>query len=185
MEKQNIIKTTGLLAACACLLAAMPTMMPLQQVTIEAAQNTISEEEATVIVLMDAGLESSNLRKYKINLKEKKQKKEYKIRFISGNFKYKYKLDAYSGKIKEKELERISINSADASKNIGKDTAKSIALYAAGVKESDISNLKVKQEEENHFKIYKVEFENSKYEYEYEIDAYTGIILEVDLEAVK
>ena len=184
MKKQSMIKTKILLAACTCLLTAMPGGMPRQQVTAEAAQNTISEEEANVIVFMDAGLEDSKIRKYKVKLEGKKKKKEYEIRFVSGDFKYKYELDAYSGKIKEKDLDRISISSTDASKDIGKDTAKSIALRAAGVKESDVSNLKVKQKKENNFKVYAVEFETSAYEYEYEIDVYTGKILEEDLEAV-
>ena len=94
MKKQSIIKTTGLVVACACLLAGAPSTAPQQQVTVEAAQSTITKEEAKAIVLKDAGVESSAIQKYKAKLEGKKKKKEYEIRFYSGDFKYEYELNA-------------------------------------------------------------------------------------------
>ena len=57
-----------------------------------------------------------------------------------------------------------------------------IALHHAGVAQADICDLSCKLEEENGVMIYQVEFEHGQYEYEYEIDAKSGKILDVDID---
>lgn len=57
-----------------------------------------------------------------------------------------------------------------------------IALDHAGVAQADICDLSCKLEEENGVMIYQVEFEHGQYEYEYEIDAKSGKILDVDID---
>lgn len=57
-----------------------------------------------------------------------------------------------------------------------------IALRHAGLKQADICDLSCKLEEENGVMIYQVEFEHGQYEYEYEIDAKSGKILDVDID---
>lgn len=65
---------------------------------------------------------------------------------------------------------------------IGVNAAKEIALAHAGLKTGDISKLEVELEKENGLMIYEVEFKYSGYEYEYEINAVTGKILEWERE---
>lgn len=57
-----------------------------------------------------------------------------------------------------------------------------IALDHAGVAQADICDLSCKLEEENGVMIYQVEFEHGQYECEYEIDAKSGKILDVDID---
>ncbi len=57
-----------------------------------------------------------------------------------------------------------------------------IALRHAGLKQSDICDLSCKLEEDDGVMIYQVEFEHGRYEYEYEIDAKTGKILDAEVD---
>ena len=57
-----------------------------------------------------------------------------------------------------------------------------IALRHAGLKQADICDLSCKLEEDDGVMIYQVEFEHGRYEYEYEIDAKSGKILDVDID---
>ena len=57
-----------------------------------------------------------------------------------------------------------------------------IAVDAAKVSRADISDLSCKLEEDDGVMIYQVEFEHGRYEYEYEIDAKTGKILDVEID---
>ena len=57
-----------------------------------------------------------------------------------------------------------------------------IALRHAGLKQADICDLSCKLEEDNGVMIYQVEFEHGRYEYEYEIDAKTGKILDAEVD---
>ena len=67
---------------------------------------------------------------------------------------------------------------------IGKSEAKNIALADSGLSASDISNSKVKLDYENGSWEYEVEFYdyNNGKEYDYEIKASDGTILEKDIE---
>ena len=57
-----------------------------------------------------------------------------------------------------------------------------IAVDAAKVDRSDIWDLSCELENEDGVMIYQVEFEHGQYEYEYDIDAKTGKILDVEID---
>ena len=65
---------------------------------------------------------------------------------------------------------------------IPRNDAIQIAVDAAKVSRSDIWNQSCELEEENGVMIYQVEFEHGRYEYEYDIDAKTGTILDVEVD---
>ena len=66
---------------------------------------------------------------------------------------------------------------------ITKADAKRIALEDAGLAEQDVTIKKCKLDFDDGVKMYDVEFRNAEgYEYEYEIDAGTGKILDKDVE---
>ena len=71
-----------------------------------------------------------------------------------------------------------SLNTFAANNYIGVEKAKSIALKDAGV--SGATFVKAKLETEDGVKVYDVEFYKGNVEYDYEIDAITGKILEKD-----
>ena len=63
---------------------------------------------------------------------------------------------------------------------IGTSRAKEIALAHAGLSESAVNGLKVELDREDGRQQYEVEFKAGGYEYDYEIDAVNGTILEWD-----
>ena len=62
------------------------------------------------------------------------------------------------------------------------DQAKSIALKHAGLSASNVSFTKAKLEKDDGLRKYEIEFVKGNAEYEYEIDAATGSILEYDID---
>lgn len=65
---------------------------------------------------------------------------------------------------------------------IGEDRAAEIALKDAGLTESQVSRLKVKLKVDDGTWYYDVKFETIALEYDYEIEAYAGAILEKDID---
>lgn len=68
----------------------------------------------------------------------------------------------------------------DASNVITEDEAKKVALEHAGIKESDVTNLKIKLDTEDGIKEYEVEFFSGNTEYDYDINAISGEIISFD-----
>ena len=60
---------------------------------------------------------------------------------------------------------------------IGESKAIKIALKKAGFKRSQVRKLKVEKDREHGHKVYEVEFHKGRYEYEYNIDRYTGKVV--------
>ena len=75
-------------------------------------------------------------------------------------------------------------NTNNTSKYIGDAKAKQIALSDAGLKENEISDLSVEfdNDDDNDKTIYEVGFKNGQQEYDYDIDATTGKILDKNVE---
>lgn len=65
---------------------------------------------------------------------------------------------------------------------IGVDKAKSIALKHAGKSASSVSFTKAKLDKDDGKVVYEIEFRSGRTEYEYDIDAYSGKILEYDID---
>ena len=63
---------------------------------------------------------------------------------------------------------------------ITEDEARTAALADAGVSESDVTRIRVKQDWDDGRHIYEVEFYVGREEYDYDIDADTGVILSMD-----
>jgi uncharacterized membrane protein YkoI len=158
------------------------------------AANYIGETKAKSIALENAGITESQTAAMKLHLDSEHKTMVYDIEFYSGNTKYDYEIDAVSGQILElsREIKQNKTaqqtgngkgdNSAAAGQYIGEEKAKSIALSAAGVSETDTRKMKAKLDREHGMMVYEVEFKSGQMEYEYEIDAVSGAILESDVE---
>ena len=68
---------------------------------------------------------------------------------------------------------------------IGSDKAQDAALKAAGLKESQVKNLKTEMDCEKGVMVYEVEFNANGTEYEYEINALTGEVVKTETEAAE
>ena len=110
---------------------------------------------------------------------------------------FEYLVDAYTGKVLSGQKDLPTTVSAQneaakpsgqkpapsgAAQDIGYAKAKSIALNHAGVSESKAYDMDIELDEEDGKLVYEVEFKSGGMEYDYEIDAATGTILQQEAE---
>ncbi len=152
-------------------------------VVSEPAADQITLAEAQAIALKDASASSDT--KAKVELDEDDGVLYYDVEFISSNKEYDYDISAQTGKILDKsvenrESEKPAENKPAESKpvesNLTVDAAKSIALNDAKVTKATF--IKAELDRDDGVSIYEIEFVADGYEYEYEINASTGSILD-------
>ena len=192
MKKISTLSILGILGA---------TVLSGSLMTFAANSSYIGLEKAKSIALKDAGVSGVTFVKAKLDSDD--GVRVYDIEFYKDNVEYDYEIDAATGQILEKDLDienytipqnkNNKINNLNDSNNsdntntankqntaadIGVERAKSIALRDAGV--SGVTVVKAKLDYENGGRVYDVEFYKGNVEYDYEIDAATGKILEKD-----
>ncbi len=134
----------------------------------------ITKNKAKSIALKHAGVSSKNASFTKVILD--KDDMEYDIEFTAGGVEYDYEINAATGKIESASKEAAP--SPTVSQTISKAKAQSTALSHAGLSSGDVTGLKVTLDEDDGKYKYEVEFKNGRTEYEYEIDAATGKIID-------
>ena len=158
----------------------------------------IGLERAKAIALSDAGLSAAS-----VTFTEAKQDLDdgvpnYDLDFYTATHEYDYEIDAQTGAIMDKSVEvnehavRETKTAATAAPTaaatevsrgfIGVDRAKSIALGHAGVSASSVSFSKAKLDDDDGRGVYEIEFYVGNTEYDYKIDAYSGGIIEYDID---
>lgn len=146
----------------------------------------ITKAKAKSIALKHAGVSSSTATFVTAKLDYEDGKQVYEIEFYSGNTEYDYEILASNGKIisYDKDIENYKIprKNTSSSTYIGKAKAKSIALKDAGVSASSATFTKTKLDYEDGIRVYEIEFYTNSAEYEYEINAKTGKIRDMDVE---
>lgn len=169
----------------------------------------IGEAKAKQIALNHAGLSEATVSFIKVEQEYEKGRVIYEVEFGTADMKYEYEIDAITGNIIEVEQEQrkqsqgssssttpsnqgtssqgssssgSATDSSTTESYIGEEKAIQIALNHAGFSRSAVRSLEVEREYEKGRLIYEVEFKHGGYEYEYEIDAVTGRILEVEKE---
>ena len=151
--------------------------------------SNITLSEAKTIALKDAGVSSSKATFTKAKKDYDDGVSYYEIEFYTSSYEYEYEI-SLKGKILSVDKDPRKTGSGDSTskpdetKYIGVDKAKSIALNHAGLSSSSVKFTKAKLEKEDGRMVYEIEFETSKYEYEYEIDAKTGKIISHDVEGL-
>ncbi len=103
----------------------------------------------------------------------------YEIEAVDGNGKYEYLVDAASGEVTLKELHAAE-NPAESGL-IGEERALEIALEHFTLTAKEVRIDKVKLDEDDGRLIYEVEFQVKSLEYELEIDAKTGRVLDYEV----
>lgn len=125
---------------------------------------------------------------------ESKAPAYYKVEFAAGNISYKYEIDLYTGEVLNYKTVQLDYsypptsagstdsdgsNASGSITDIGQDAAKQAAFTHAGISETQVSKLKIKQDRKDGRLQYKVEFKCGKEKYKYTIDAATGNILKI------
>lgn len=164
-----------------------------------AASSYIGEAKAKEIALSHAGVSESNVRNYRVDLDTDDGVAVYDIDFDSGNYEYDYEINARTGAVIKSERDRdddannngsvaattrktSAATTAATAANIGEAKAKEIAFEHAGVQSSNVRELEVERDRDNGVSLYEISFKSGGYEYEYEINAKTGSILQHERE---
>ncbi|MFQ9289824.1 MAG: sigma-70 family RNA polymerase sigma factor [Oscillospiraceae bacterium] len=166
----------------------------------------IGMERALEIALLTCGQSADQLTKQEVDaeLDEVPAHYEVELEDRSGT-EYEYRIDAYTGAVLTSYVEPDGhddvddhddhdddhddddddaqpTGSAQPTGQIGHAAAKAAALTHAGVSESQAYDTDVELDDEDGRWVYEVEFKADDMEYEYVIDAYTGAVLEYDME---
>lgn len=162
------------------------------------SENKITKAKAKEIALTHAGVSASKATFVQAKLDSEDGVQVYEVEFYSGSTEYDYEINAKTGEILsfDKDIEDFTIpkkpaDSSDAAQTkpssdyIGVDKAKSIALNNAGLSASSVTFTKAKLDREDGIRVYEIEFYTDTKEYDYEINAKTGKILDKDVEYIE
>ena len=166
----------------------------------------VGEETAKEAAVKHAGLTLLDAKFERTELDKEDGKVVYEVEFRVGDYEYDYEIDAYTAEVvkSEKEYDPVkkpatpdtpvapdtpatpdtpAVPEAPAAPElIGADRAKQIALEHAGVDADKARFDGVELDKEKGKTVYEVDFEVGSYEYEYEIDAYSGEIVKHEKE---
>ena len=146
------------------------------------AKAYIGEAKAKEIALQHAQVAEKDIFNYEWELDGDNGIMVYEIEFNVSDYEYDYEINATSGAIiknaKERDNDSNLLNSAAGADLISADEAKAIALKNAGVSESDLTGYSIDLDNEYGVMQYEIEFKSGGYEYDYEINAATGEILQ-------
>lgn len=146
------------------------------------AKGFISIDSAKNAALKHAGLKASDVEFKKAKLDTDDRFAHYDIEFVSNGIEYDYEINAQSGKVGDFDREKYVVErtrpAVDTSSFISASEAKSIAFKRAGVNSSDVSRVKCQLDTDDMFAHYEIEFISGNYEYDFDINAKTGKIIE-------
>ena len=161
---------------------------PQTESTTSAVSSQISIEEAKNIALSDAGVSSSAATFTKSKLDIDDGVYVYDIEFYTSDREYDYEINRDTGAVRSKSFESFNNGTSqgtingDLSAYISLDEAKTIAVNKAGVSISNVTFKKAKMDHDDGRMVYEMEFYRGRTEYECEIDASTGTVLDFDFD---
>ncbi len=142
----------------------------------------ISLAAAKEAALNDAGVSASEAYFTREKLDRENGALVYELEFYTQTYEYEYEIDAATGVIRSKKSEPISGGAASSGSGslIDAEKAKATAAGHAGLSASDVAFSKVELEREDGRMIYEIEFHKNGMEYECEIDAATGAVIQYE-----
>ena len=161
--------------------------------TNQTTQNPVAEltaQEAEAIATAHAQVESTEVTRFHTELDYDGGVYKYEIEFVSGGAEYEYKVNAKTGEILHSKVEEKPTAQEPASatqqpattEKLTREQAQEIALKHAGLTKDQVSRLQVEFDYDDGRPEYSVEFRYNGWEYDYEIHAQTGKILDWDKE---
>ena len=145
------------------------------------SESNISEDEAKAIALSDAGVTEDKLTNIRITQDLDDGVSVYDVEFYIGNQEYDYEIDASNGTIRSQDTDiedDFSNSSSDntASSVISLEEASKIVL--AKVEGATEKHIRIALDTDDGQQIYEGEIRYNGMEYEFELNAKTGDILE-------
>lgn len=147
----------------------------------------ISIEEAKDIALKHANLASDKVTFIKTESNSDNGVEEYDIEFYHENTEYDYEINATTGEIIEydndvKDYDITNDQNSNGAVKISMEEAKNIALNHANLISNQVTFIKTESDSDNGVEKYDIEFNYQNVEYNYEINAATGQIIEYNQE---
>lgn len=148
----------------------------------------ISADQAKEIALKHAGVHQGEINMIKVERDFDHGIYEYEIEFWKNGTEYDYTINADTGAIiKHKQEMKYHHNTPQQSQQtqgsrISGEQATNIALSHANLTHDQIKFLNCRPKVDDGREIYDIKFWKGFTEYEYEIDALTGTILEMDID---
>ncbi len=137
----------------------------------------ISHERAKEIVFIHAGVGIEGVQNLEIELEHDDGVKKYEIEFSANGIEYEYEINAVTGTIIKFEADKNEDPDITVS-IISKEEAKTKALEHSKADPSKVRFEKIELETDEGRVSYEVEFTVNGIEYEYDIDAYSGEIMD-------
>lgn len=165
---------------------AQAQLMP--ESTATPVQAGVAAQEAEDTALTHAGVARTQAERLHSRLDSEDGRLVYEVDFVFEGVEYDYEIDAATGQVVKWSSERddtpaaVQAPSASPASDgyIGKDKATEIALAkVSGATESDV---RIKLDQDDGRAVYEGEIRHGGMEYDFEIDALTGKILEWDAE---
>lgn len=145
----------------------------------------LTEVEARAKALAHAGIAESQATFTKTKLDYEDGRQVYDVEFYANSTEYDYEIDAQTGEVVSysQDVKAAASTSTSTGTTLTQDEAQAIAL--AQVSGADASHVtKCKLDRDDGRTVYEVEIRYNAMEYDFEIDAYTGTILERDVESI-
>lgn len=145
----------------------------------------ITIEEAKEIAFSHAAVNAKDAKIEDLDFEIDDGVKMYEIEFDANGYEYEYKIHAISGEIlkhkrEQKDDQDKNDEKEESTEYISKNRAKEIALKHAGVNAKDAKFDGIDFDIDDGLASYELEFEVGENEYDYEIDAVTGEILDFE-----
>ena len=166
----------------AAAVTALVLSLMLSICAVAAPSASITPDEAKQAALDHAQLTAEQVIFTQAKLDYDDGRAVYDIEFYSGNKEYDYEIDANSGKVLEFDYDIENFDISSVQVKLSLDEAKAVALKNAKLSENDVVFTKAKLDYDDGRAVYDIEFYSGNKEYDYEIDANTGKILDRDIE---
>ena len=147
---------------------------------------TITEADAKQIALDHAGVSESETERMRVKLDRDDGVQEYEVNFYVGNREYDYDINAATGEIRshDSEIDDDYVSSTEAAgAAVSEDEAR--ATVVARVSGASASDVRLYLERDDGRLVYEGELIYNGTEYEFQIDATTGDVLDWESESVR
>lgn len=152
----------------------------------------IGTDAALNAALTHAGLASEEVFVYSVSREKDDGLVYYDVEFGYEDKEYEYEINAFTGMVESWKTDRAdkedmalaaaTADTLDISSYVSAELAKSAALKHAGYTEYEVKDLRTSLEIENNKLVYDVEFVADNCEFDYKIDAATGLVIMLEKE---
>lgn len=144
----------------------------------------IGEEKAKSIAFVNAQVNERDILNLSVEIEREDGVLVYEVEFKCDSYEYEYEINALNGSIVAKKTEADITpdynNESESTDYIGEAQAKKIAYTHAQIAESNVEKYKASIDDEDGIAVYEIEFTVNGTEYEYDIDAVNGQIIEFE-----